>query len=123
MSFGAIRRDVTALSWFASWLEDAHPRAVDASVITRAAIEGYLAHLTAHGPLANTRLGYLTSLRGFLEMARRRGWLRLPGDAVIYHDDLPHRPAGLPRFIPEEVMIQLESDTAIAMLADLTAKI
>ena len=96
MSFGAIRRDATAMSWFASWLASARPQASDASVITRATIEAYLAHLAAHGPAPNTRLGYLTSLRGFLEMARRRGWLALPGDAVIYHDDLPRRPAGLP---------------------------
>ncbi len=122
MSFGAIRRDVTALSWFASWLDNAHPQAADASVITRAVIEQYLAYLTAHGPLPNTRLGYLTSLRGFLEMARRRAWLALPSDTVIYGDDLPRRPAGLPRFISEEVMAQLESDAALAMLADLTTR-
>ncbi len=122
MSFGAIRRDVTAMSWFACWLVSTCPDAADASVITRATIEAYLAHLAAHGPVANTRLGYLTSLRGFLEMARRRRWLCLPGDAVIYHDDLPRRPAGLPRFVPEDVMAQLESETALAMLADPTTR-
>lgn len=71
------------MGWFASWLGDTHPECTDASVITRATLERYLAYLTAHGPVANTRLGYLTSLRGFLDTARRRGWLDLPGDAVI----------------------------------------
>ena len=118
MSFGAIRRDATAMSTFAAWLFDAHPQANDASVITRVTIEEYLAHLAANGPVANTRLGYLTSLRGFLEMARRRGWLCLPADAALYGDDLPHRPAGLPRFVPEDVMAQLESDTALGALED-----
>lgn len=118
MSFGAIRRDVTALSWFAIWLASARPGATDPSVITRATLESYLAHLSAHGPTPNTRLGYLTSLRGFLQTTRRRGWLTLPSDAVVYHDDLPRRPAGLPRFIPEEMMIQLESETALAALTD-----
>lgn len=122
MSFGAIRRDVTAMSWFASWLARAHPGATDPSVITRSALESYLAHLATHGPAPNTRLGYLTSLRGFLETARRRGWLDLPGDAVIYHDDLPRRPAGLPRFVPEDVMAQLESDAALAALPDPTTR-
>jgi len=122
ISFGAIRRDTTALGWFAGWLAVAHPRARDASVITRATLEHYLAHLVAHGPTPNTRLGYLTSLRGFLEAARRRGWPDLPADAVIYADDLPGRPAGLPRFVPEEVMAQLESEAALARLPDPTTR-
>ncbi len=122
MSFGAIRRDATAMRWFASWLATARPHATGASVITRATLESYLAHLVAHGPEPNTRLGYLTSLRGFLETARRRRWLELPGDAAIYHDDLPHRPAGLPRFIPEDVMAQLEPDVALARLPDATTR-
>ena len=122
MSFGAIRRDTTAMSWFARWLADAHPGATGASVLTRSTLEGYLAHLAAHGPAPNTRLGYLTSLRGFLETARRRGWLELPADAVLYHDDLPRRPAGLPRFVPEVVMAQLESEAALARLPDATTR-
>lgn len=122
MSFGAIRRDVTAMSTFATWLVAARPQAADASVINRATVEGYLAHLTAHGPAPNTRLGYLTSLRGFLEMSRRRGWLDLPANAVIYSDDLPHRPAGLPRFIPEDVMAQMETEAALARLPDATTR-
>ncbi len=122
MSFGAIRRDATALGWFGSWLADARPEATSASVITRATLEGYLAHLAAHGPAPNTRLGYLTSLRGFLETARRRRWLELPADAAIYTDDLPHRPAGLPRFVTEDVMAQLESEAALARLPDATTR-
>jgi integrase len=122
MSFGAIRRDVTAMSWFASWLDEAQPDAVDASAVTRAALERYLAHLAAHGPVPNTRLGYLTSLRGFLEMARRRGWLELPADAAIYSDDLPRRPAGLPRFVSEDVMAQMESDAALGAITDSTTR-
>lgn len=122
MSFGSIRRDTTSITWFAKWLAATHPDATGPSVITRAVIEQYLAHLAARGPTANTRLGYLTSLRCFLEACRRRGWLELPADAAIYHDDLPHRPAGLPRFVPEDVMAQLETDTALDHLADLTTR-
>ncbi len=122
MSFGAIRRDTTAMSWFARWLADARPGATGASVLTRSTLESYLAHLAAHGPAPNTRLGYLTSLRGFLETARRRRWLALPADAVLYPDDLPRRPAGLPRFVPEDQMAQLESEAALARLPDATTR-
>jgi integrase len=122
ISFGAVRRDATALSRFGCFLAGDSPWSTDASVITRSSIERYLAHLAAHGPAPNTRLGYLTSLRGFLEAARRRGWLALPADALIYHDDLPRRPAGLPRFVPEDVMAQLESDEALSLLPDATTR-
>jgi integrase len=123
MSFGAIRRDATAMSWFATWLAQACPDATDASVITRQRLEAYLAHLVATGPVANTRLGYLTSLRGFLESARRRGLLDvLPAEATLYNDDLPKRPKGLPRFVPEDQMAQLESETALAQLPDATTR-
>ena len=122
-SFGSIRRDVTAMGWFATWLAQAYPDAEDASVVTRQSLEVYLAYIVATGPVANTRLGYLASLRGFLESARRRGLLEnLPAGAVLYGDDLPKRPKGLPRFVPEDQMAQLESDQALAQLPDPTTR-
>jgi integrase len=122
MSFGAVHRDLVGMGWFARWLASAHPEARGPEVITRAAVEAYLAHLAAHGPVPNTRLGYLTSLRGFLETVRRRGWLELPADAAIYHDDLPRRPSALPRFVPEDLMAKLESDEALSHLPDPTTR-
>jgi integrase len=122
ISFGAVRRDATAMSRFACFLACDRPESTNPSVITRSTLERYLAHLAARGPVPNTRLGYLTSLRGFLESTRRRGWLELPADAVIYHDDLPRRPACLPRFVPENVMAQVECDDALARLPDATTR-
>ena len=123
MSFGAIRRDTSAMGRFAGWLAEVCPDACDASVLTRTRLETYLAHLVAAGPVANTRLGYLTSLRGFLETARRRGLLDgLPAGATLYADDLPKRPKGLPRFVPEDQMAQLESEEALAKLPDPTTR-
>lgn len=40
MSVGAVRRDATAMSTFAIWVARTHLGAADASVITRAVIEG-----------------------------------------------------------------------------------
>lgn len=123
ISFGAIRRDVTGLSWFAAYLFRACPGAKGAAVLTRDRLEAYLAHLATTGPMPNTRLGYLTSLRGFLDSARRRGWLEgLPAGATLYHDDLPRRPRGLPRFVTEDVMAQMEAEAALARLPDPTTR-
>jgi len=123
ISFGAIRRDATGLGWFASYLAKARPDADGASAITRPLLEDYLAHLACEGPTPNTSLGYLTALRGFLETARRRHLLAgLGADAAIYPDDLPSRPAGLPRFVTEDVMARLESDEMLSLLPDETTR-
>jgi hypothetical protein len=100
ISFAAIHRDVTGLTWFARFLKTGCPVTGDASVITRAVLKDYLARLGATGPAPNTSLGYLTALWDFLEAAGRRQLLEhLASDATLYNDDLSRRPAGLPRFV------------------------
>ena len=56
-------------------------------------------------------------LRAFLEENRRYRWVSgVPLDAVVYHDEVPARRASLPRFLPESVMAQLESEANLARL-------
>ena len=56
-------------------------------------------------------------LRAFLEENRRYRWVSgVPLDAVVYHDEVPARRASLPRFLPEAVMAQLESEANLARL-------
>ena len=56
ISFGAIHRDVTEFTWFARFLKTGRPDAGDASMITRAVLEGYLAHLGTTGPAPSTEV-------------------------------------------------------------------
>ena len=56
-------------------------------------------------------------LRVFLEENRRYGWVGgIAVDAVISHDEVSARRASLPRFIPEFVMAQLESEANLERL-------
>jgi len=82
ISFGAIRRDVTGLTWFARFLETGRPDAGDASMITRAVLEGYLAHLGAKGP-ARTRASVTSRLSGASS--------KLPDDGTFLSTSLPMR--------------------------------
>ncbi len=116
---GTVAGDAIALTWFARYLHGAVPRADGEAGISRGVLERYLSHLATASLTTQTRLGYLVALRGFLEASRRHGWLpQLPAGAVLYADDMPRRGAYLPRFIPEHVMAQLESEASLARITD-----
>ncbi len=120
---GTVAGDALALTWFARYLAGAGPAAAGEASISRDVLERYLSHLASAGLTLQTRLGYLVALRGFLEASRRHGWLpRLPAGAVLYADDMPRRGAYLPRFIPEHVMAQLESEASLARITDPTTR-
>ena len=69
-------------------------------------------------PLAESRKSLLkVFLRAFLDENRRYGWLAsIPPGAVMYRDELSVRRRSLPRFVPEFIMGQLESDANLACL-------
>ncbi|MGH3287278.1 MAG: tyrosine-type recombinase/integrase [Streptosporangiaceae bacterium] len=122
-AIGTVAGDTLALTWFARYLAGAAPAGGTEAAISRGVLEGYLSHLAGAGLTVQTRLGYLVALRGFLEASRRHGWLpRLPAGAVLYAEDMPRRDAYLPRFIPEHVMVQLESETSLARITDATTR-
>jgi integrase len=79
--------------------------------IDRPLLEAYLAWLASQ-PLADaTKALSRGFLRCFLDENRRYGWVRdIPAGAVIYHDEVGSRRRSVPRFIPEFVMAQLESE-------------
>lgn len=122
-TIGTVDIDLRALRWFSRFLTQTHPTLIDEAGLTREVFEGYLPWLAGAGLATHTHNTYLVCLRGFLDGARRYGWLtRLPDGATIYLDELPRRPQPLPRFIPEYVMAQLENPTNLAALPDDTTR-
>ncbi len=118
-----VANDTHGLGWFSRFVVAARPSATDASVITRRLLESYLSNLASAGLADQTRLGYLVSLRIFLDHCRRHSFLAdLPADARLYQEDMPSHGEYLPRFIPEFVMTQLESDANLARLDDDTTR-
>jgi integrase len=116
-AWGTITASVTTMDRFSAFLAACEPDAADATVITRVVLERYFSWLLATGLAASSRSLALICLRGFLEHNRRHQWLaEIPSDAAIYQDDLPRRDSPLPRFVPEYVMAQLESEAHLAVL-------
>ena len=79
-----------------------------------------------HGPAGwstNTRHHTLTFVKVLLDWGHRHGTLPgLPANAVIYEEEVSRPPDQLPRFIPEFVMNQLESDANLARLRNPTVR-
>jgi integrase/recombinase XerD len=98
---------INALDHFSAFL-DQLPRQVQAADIDRALITEYLAYLATSQLGSKTRQNCLVHLRGFLETSAREGWGDFPRKRLIYDEDIPKRPSGVPRPIPEQVLEQLD---------------
>lgn len=117
-AFDTIRFHITTTRWLSRFLSERGEHH-DERALTRELLEDYLAWLAGQHLSESARLNYLVGLRTLLDDGRRHGWLpRLAASATLYHDDLPRPPKRLPRFIPEFVMGQLESQANLARLGD-----
>jgi integrase len=116
---GTVAADVLGMGWFSQFLSGTRTGARSERTMTREMLEAYLSHLAGAGLADQTRLGYLVSLRIFLDHCRRHGFLAaLPAEARLYQEDMPSHGEYLPRFIPELVMGKLESEANLARLSD-----
>lgn len=84
--------------------------------LSRARIEAWLAAVrAAHADARRTASQHIHAVSGFLKDVHRNGWQPdLPAGALIFRDDTPAPPPATPRWIPEQLMRQLEHPEALA---------
>ena len=122
-AFATISAGALALSRFSAFLAERHPGIAGETGITRLVLEDYLSWLLARGYPAATRALTLSVLRVFSDACHRHGWLPgLPHSAVIYAEELPYHHDRIARFIPEFIMAQLESASALDRLPFTTTR-
>jgi len=100
------RGKVLAVALFSQFLTLHHP-SFEPSLLDRPLIVEFLAHLSPTNRAAKTKKDYLISLRTFFECCAREGWAAFPEKRLIYDEDLPPTREVHPRFIPQEVLDQL----------------
>ena len=116
-AFNTVRAAALAFRRFSAFLHNCRPLVEHPGQIDRALIEQYLAWVAPLPLSEQTKALSRVFLRAFLEENRRYRWVgAIPLDAVIYHDELSARRASLPRFVPEPVMAQLESEANLERL-------
>ena len=114
-AFGTVAGMAQTMTRFSRFLAACQPPAETPVAVTRELLERYPAWLSRRGLARATRVHSLVFLRGFLEDNRRHRWVTgIPADAVLYRDDLPRHARPVPRFVPEVVMAQLESEANLA---------
>ncbi|MFN2504043.1 MAG: tyrosine-type recombinase/integrase [Acidimicrobiales bacterium] len=122
-AFTSIEGGAHALARFSEFLEERHPGVCAAAGISRHLLVDYLSWMASSRWAVTTRSHSLTFLKVFLEWGRRHGTLDgLPADAVIYEEEVTRPADALPKFIPEFVMAQLESEASLARITNPTVR-
>jgi integrase len=116
-AFSTIRTARLAFVRFSSFLAQCQPPVQRSEQLDRHLVERYLAWLAPQALSDSTKSLSRLFLRVFLEENRRYRWVpQIPSGAVLYADELRSPRGSLPRFIPEFVMTQLESESNLALL-------
>ncbi len=105
LSFSSAIEKLLSIKRFSKYLAQAHP-SVNPEDIDRTVIVGFLSHLSTQSLSVSTRCQTIGSLRGFLESCVQNDWVRVRR-YLVRHEDFPKRSKSVPRFIPQDVLSQL----------------
>ena len=122
-AFTSVDTCAQAMARFSEFLAERHPHVCTPAGISRNLLVDYLSWMASSRWAVGTRSNSLTFLKVFLEWGRRHGTLDgLPADAVIYEEEVTRPADALPKFIPEFVMAQLESEARLARITNPTVR-
>lgn len=98
---------LNAVKHFSRFLFESYPSIRD-SDINREVVVNFLSYLAGLSLSGRSRQAIIYNLRVFFEQSTINSWLDLPRNFLLIHpEDLPPRQKTAPRFIPEEVLEQL----------------
>ncbi len=69
----------------------------------------YIGYLQSRGYTAATRKEYILNIKQFMELCVREGWADFSERPLVYTEDMPRPEKPKPRFIPQEVLDQLNA--------------
>jgi len=95
-----------ALMRFSLFLSELYPRC-QTSDINRLVIIKFLTYLVTKKLAEKTRLNTLVDLNTFFTLCSQNGWLDVSDKALIYKEDYPRLKKPAPRYIPQEVLEQI----------------
>jgi integrase len=115
-SFATIAATGQTMGRFSQFIAT-QPGIVDHADLTREVINDFVVWMATQQWSTSTKSMTLTFVKVFLEWGRRHHTLPgLPANAVIYEEEVSRPADKLPKFIPEFVMAQLESETNLARI-------
>ncbi|BAY29190.1 integrase family protein [Nostoc carneum NIES-2107] len=105
LSFSSGSEKLLAIKRLSRFLAKSYPN-ISPQELDRSVIIDFLAHLAGTKLSISTRCHTIGGIRGFLEMSYQNQWLEI-SRYLIRDEDFPKRPKSVPRYIPEDVMHQL----------------
>lgn len=105
LSFSTASARLLAIQRFSEFLAQFYPDTTPPE-ITREVMIDFLVRLSSENLSASSRCATIGSLRTFLEMSYQNQWLDVRR-YLVRPEDYPQRPKAQPRYVPEEVMQQL----------------
>lgn len=105
LSFGSGTERLKAIRRLSQFLAKSYPN-ISPPEMDRTVIIDFLANLAGTNLSTSSKCSTIGGLRGFLEMSYQNEWLEV-SRYLIRSEDFPKRPKPLPRYIPEDVMRQL----------------
>lgn len=95
-----------AVKHFSLFLDAKNP-GLFPSQINRSIVVDFLAYIKDLGIKRKTTADYLGWVKNFLELCVRENWADVPDKTLFYREDFPSEEKHLPRYIPQEVVEQL----------------
>ncbi|WP_442942375.1 tyrosine-type recombinase/integrase [Nostoc sp.] len=105
LSFSSGSEKLLAIKRLSRFLAESYPN-ISPQELNRSVIIDFLAYLASTDLSISTRRHSIGAIRGFLEMSYQNEWLEV-SRYLIRDEDFPKIPKSLPRYIPEDVMQQL----------------
>ncbi len=105
LSFSSGSEKLLAIKRLSRFLAESYPN-ISPQELDRSVVIDFLSYLAGTDISTSTRCATIGAIRGFLEMSYQNEWLEI-SRYLIRDEDFPKRPKSVPRYIPEDVMRQL----------------
>ncbi len=109
LSWATCKKRRDALNYFSSFLIEYHPQCL-ASDIERLFIINFFSYLVTRKLSEKTRLNIIVDLDTFFTLCSRNDWADVGDKVLIYKEDHPQLKKPLPRYIPQEVLEQINQN-------------
>ena len=109
LSLGTLGDKLKSIRDFSRFLSEYYPNLLP-NQLNRQIIENYLVALKEKKLTASTRIHKISALRELLEYSAAMNWVDVPKNPLIFNQDFPAREKSLPRYIPDDVLKQLDEN-------------
>lgn len=104
------RIKITALNHFSKFLTNSDNNIKDGSELNRKLVLDSIAYIVGLSLADSSKNNYVKCIKNFLEVCGKESWGNIVNKELISTEDIPQKPVKQPRFIPQDVLVQLNKN-------------